>query len=389
MARGGAARRSGDVLHPAGRGQHRTVRQPQPGLHHGRRGRERLREPTPARASSRVRARERAHRVSGPRRRDRCATTGRRTAFPTFGRRPIRPRPTAMPRRSPGWRRSSSLPTASRSRSAGPGGVAMLHCGWRGLAAGIIERGVAEVGADGGSDRARASGRCCFEVGEEVLARFERSRRGHRRRPHARPGRGRWAPARGGRRDRDRARRPLHELRARAVLLAPPRPGRDRPPGGGGDRHGRADHARSIRPSSARTSTGSASGRARAFEILVATKYVPDERPCRRLRRPGSSWSARTAFRTSSASRALAGDRFEWHFIGALQSRKVRDDRSAGAPDPLALRPTRPSRSSSAHAPPGTEVLVQVNVAGEESKAGVAPADLAASSPAARSASSA
>ena len=36
------------------------------------------------------------------------------------------------------WRRSSSSPTACRSPSPGPGGVAMLHCGWRGLAAGIV-----------------------------------------------------------------------------------------------------------------------------------------------------------------------------------------------------------------------------------------------------------
>ncbi|MBS1886963.1 MAG: laccase domain-containing protein [Actinobacteria bacterium] len=54
---------------------------------------------------------------------------------------------------------------------AGPGGVAMLHCGWRGLAAGIVERGALAVGA-----RAAAIGPgigpCCYEVGPEVLAAF-------------------------------------------------------------------------------------------------------------------------------------------------------------------------------------------------------------------------
>jgi purine-nucleoside/S-methyl-5'-thioadenosine phosphorylase / adenosine deaminase len=54
---------------------------------------------------------------------------------------------------------------------AGPEGVAMLHCGWRGLAAGILSAGAAAVGA-----RAAAIGpgigRCCYEVGEEVLAAF-------------------------------------------------------------------------------------------------------------------------------------------------------------------------------------------------------------------------
>lgn len=54
---------------------------------------------------------------------------------------------------------------------SGGRGVAILHCGWRGLAAGIIARGVEAVGA-----RAAAIGPgigpCCYEVGEEVLARF-------------------------------------------------------------------------------------------------------------------------------------------------------------------------------------------------------------------------
>lgn len=53
----------------------------------------------------------------------------------------------------------------------GPGGVAMLHCGWRGLAAGILASGAAAVEA-----RCAAIGpgigRCCYEVGEEVLEGF-------------------------------------------------------------------------------------------------------------------------------------------------------------------------------------------------------------------------
>jgi YfiH family protein len=53
----------------------------------------------------------------------------------------------------------------------GPGGVAMLHCGWRGLAAGIVAGGVAAVRA---TDAAigPSIGRCCYEVGPEVLAAF-------------------------------------------------------------------------------------------------------------------------------------------------------------------------------------------------------------------------
>jgi YfiH family protein len=56
---------------------------------------------------------------------------------------------------------------------SGPGGVAMLHCGWRGLAAGVIARGARAIGA---TDAAigPSIGPCCYEVGEEVLAAFDR-----------------------------------------------------------------------------------------------------------------------------------------------------------------------------------------------------------------------
>jgi YfiH family protein len=54
---------------------------------------------------------------------------------------------------------------------SGPGGVAMLHCGWRGLAAGIVGKGAAAVGA---TDAAIGPGigPCCYEVGAEVLGAF-------------------------------------------------------------------------------------------------------------------------------------------------------------------------------------------------------------------------
>jgi YfiH family protein len=54
---------------------------------------------------------------------------------------------------------------------SGPGGVAMVHGGWRGLAGGIVagaaERVQAEAAAIG-----PGIGPCCYEVGEEVLAEF-------------------------------------------------------------------------------------------------------------------------------------------------------------------------------------------------------------------------
>ena len=54
---------------------------------------------------------------------------------------------------------------------AGPGGVAMLHCGWRGLADGILARGAAAVQASAAAV-GPGIGPCCYEVGPEVLDRF-------------------------------------------------------------------------------------------------------------------------------------------------------------------------------------------------------------------------
>jgi YfiH family protein len=54
---------------------------------------------------------------------------------------------------------------------SGPRGVAMLHCGWRGLAAGIVQRGVEEVDAQAAAI-GPGIGPCCYEVGTEVLEAF-------------------------------------------------------------------------------------------------------------------------------------------------------------------------------------------------------------------------
>lgn len=56
---------------------------------------------------------------------------------------------------------------------AGEGAVAILHAGWRGLAAGVLEEGVAalrELGATGPLAAAIGPGArgCCYEVGDEV-----------------------------------------------------------------------------------------------------------------------------------------------------------------------------------------------------------------------------
>lgn len=60
---------------------------------------------------------------------------------------------------------------------AAPGGVAVLHAGWRGLAAGIIERGADALREAGAGDATAAAigpgvGGCCYAVGPEVRAAF-------------------------------------------------------------------------------------------------------------------------------------------------------------------------------------------------------------------------
>ncbi len=54
---------------------------------------------------------------------------------------------------------------------AGPGGVAMAHGGWRGLAGGILGRAVESVDGEAAAV-GPGIGPCCYEVGDEVLSEF-------------------------------------------------------------------------------------------------------------------------------------------------------------------------------------------------------------------------
>ncbi len=67
-----------------------------------------------------------------------------------------------------------------------PEAVAMLHCGWRGLAGGLVGEGVAalrQLGAAGPIAAAigPGAGPCCYESGEELHAAFARHGDGVRR----------------------------------------------------------------------------------------------------------------------------------------------------------------------------------------------------------------
>ncbi len=68
------------------------------------------------------------------------------------------------------------LPVALAASGASPA-VAMVHAGWRGLAAGVLENGaraLRQLGADGELEAAigPGAGPCCYEVGAEVHAAF-------------------------------------------------------------------------------------------------------------------------------------------------------------------------------------------------------------------------
>jgi YfiH family protein len=55
---------------------------------------------------------------------------------------------------------------------AAPGRVAMLHCGWRGLAGGIVERALSTFAVPPAAALGPCIGQCCYEVGPEVLEAF-------------------------------------------------------------------------------------------------------------------------------------------------------------------------------------------------------------------------
>jgi uncharacterized pyridoxal phosphate-containing UPF0001 family protein len=111
-------------------------------------------------------------------------------------------------------------------------------------------------------------------------------------------------------------------------------------------------------------------------EILAATKYVP-------LEEMGALAEAGVALVGENRQQELAakherwGDAFEWDFIGNLQSRKIKQllpicrlIHSVATESAL--------EQLGRHGAPDTEVLVEVNIASEKGKGGVAPAELGA-----------
>lgn len=110
--------------------------------------------------------------------------------------------------------------------------------------------------------------------------------------------------------------------------------------------------------------------------ICGATKYVePDAMDV--LREAGVEIAAENRLQDMIAKQERFGDVFDWHFIGAIQSRKVRE--IAGRVSTIHSLGTESARDKLAHLDaPAPKLLIQVNVSGEESKQGVAPEQLGA-----------
>jgi pyridoxal phosphate enzyme (YggS family) len=111
-------------------------------------------------------------------------------------------------------------------------------------------------------------------------------------------------------------------------------------------------------------------------QILAAVKYLPVGE-LEALALGGVRLVGENRAQELVAKAQALPDRFTWDFIGQLQSRKVRDllphvryIHSVASDSALA--------QLGRHGGPGTEVMIEVNVAGEGGKGGIAPGELPA-----------
>ncbi len=284
-----------------------------------------------------------------------------------------------------------------------PWGVGVAHAGWRGLAGGVIGGTVGEllsIGDDGAS-AARISafigpcaGACCYEVGDEVHAAFLGWPGTIRARPPwTSP---RWPPPRSSTRAWGRSTSP-GAARSATSGTSVTAPAAARPAARPGSRGG---HDRSD-PSGAPSPEHGRRGRRRRSSHRAARG--PGRRRQRRRPAPGAGGARRLQVLRARGDPALvqagatllgenradvlaakqatvpAGS-VQWDYIGELQSRKVKDlapqvSRIHTLASESAVRRLHALAESGAAVP---ELLVQVNVAGEEGKGGVAPTELPA-----------
>ena len=107
-----------------------------------------------------------------------------------------------------------------------------------------------------------------------------------------------------------------------------------------------------------------------AVTVVAATKYVAvEDMPA--LAEAGIEVVGENRLQDLEAKHARYGDLFRWHFIGHLQSRKARDVSGL-----CELVHSLDSQSAAKRLT--VPALVQVNLAGEETKSGITPDALAA-----------
>jgi pyridoxal phosphate enzyme (YggS family) len=114
-------------------------------------------------------------------------------------------------------------------------------------------------------------------------------------------------------------------------------------------------------------------------EVLAATKYVSaEDLPILAeagVRLVGENRAQDLAAKVAASRSSIGGELFVWDFIGQLQSRKVR----AIVPHVRLIHSVatesalRELTRHQAQARPGLEILIEVNIAREPGKAGVAP----------------
>jgi PLP dependent protein len=117
-------------------------------------------------------------------------------------------------------------------------------------------------------------------------------------------------------------------------------------------------------------------------EVLAATKYVSaDDMPTLAqagIRLVGENRAQDLTTKVAASRSSIGGEPFEWDFIGRLQSRKVK----AIVPHVRLIHSVasesalRELARHQAEARPGLEVLIEVNVANEPGKDGIAPEEL-------------
>jgi PLP dependent protein len=114
------------------------------------------------------------------------------------------------------------------------------------------------------------------------------------------------------------------------------------------------------------------------LRVLAATKYLSaEDMPA--LAEAGVRLVGENRAQDLEAKVAAHGALFEWHFIGQLQSRRVRlivpwVSLIHSVVSESALRELERHRE---RAHPDLRILIEVNVAGEDGKAGIAPGELA------------